>query len=397
MADASSPQDIALYVTPKGEVRLEVRVDADTVWLNLNQMAVLFDRHKSVISRHLSRVFAEGELRRKAVVAKNATTAADGKTYLVEYFNLDAIISVGYRVNSKRGTQFRIWATKTLRDHLIKGYSLNERRLGQGALADLEQTLQLLGRTLRAKNLVHDEGEALLDLVGQYARSWRILLQYDEDRLPAAPAHPTRKMARLTLPQANNLMVKLKAALVAEGSAGPLFGSPRGHGLEGVLAAIEQTFGGVPLYPSVEARAAHLLYFIIKPTLFAVGSQAAGKAATKRLDSRNILVSKQSARVTHRIRRHHGRSYALSAGPVTRLEQAAHNCARRRQSLLERRARRAARGGPSTRPRRRDRRSAPGQAQPAARHPLLSGDGDGPHDGHRRRLRGCRRSGRAAP
>ena len=128
-----------------------------------------------------------------------------------------------------------------------------------------------------------------------------------------------------------------------------------------------------------------------------VASHATRKAATKRLDWRNILVSKQSARVTHRIRRRHGRSYAVSPGPVTRLDQVAHSRAGRRQPLLERRACGAARGGPSPRPRRGDRRSAPRHAQPAPRHPLLSGDGDGTHDGDRRRLRGCRRPRRAAP
>ena len=177
MTAAPTPQDIALYTAPDGQVQVEVRVAADTVWLSLNQMAALFDHDKSVVSRHLRKVFAEGEHQRKAVVAKNATTAADGKTYKVEYFNLDAIISVGYRVNSKRGTQFRIWATRTLRDHLIKGYSVNERRLKQRGLVDLEQTVQLLGRTLRTHQLVSDEGEALLDVVSRYARSWRILLR----------------------------------------------------------------------------------------------------------------------------------------------------------------------------------------------------------------------------
>jgi prophage maintenance system killer protein len=273
---ASDPQEISLYTTPGGEVEVEVKVDAETVWLSLNQMAELFGRDKSVVSRHLRNVFATRELQRKAVVAKNATTAADGKTYMVEYFNLDAIISVGYRVNSKRGTHFRIWATKALRDHLIKGYSVNERRIKQRGITDLEQTVQLLGRTLRAHQLVTDEGEALLDVVGQYARSWRLLLQYDEDRLPAEPTRPTRKMARLTPVQARKVIIKLKQSLEAKGEASKLFAAERGEGLDGVLGSIEQTFGGEPLYPSVEARAAHLLYFVIKDHPFSDGNKRVG-------------------------------------------------------------------------------------------------------------------------
>ena len=121
--------EVVLYKTEDGKTALDVRLAGETVWLSLNHIAELFSRDKSVISRHLRNIFATGELSKKAVVAKNATTAADGKIYQVEYYNLDAILSVGYRVNSKRGTQFRIWATQTLKDHLIRGYTLNKRRL----------------------------------------------------------------------------------------------------------------------------------------------------------------------------------------------------------------------------------------------------------------------------
>jgi hypothetical protein len=135
--------EIVLYKAVNGEATLEVRLEQDTVWLSLNQIADLFRRDKSVVSRHFRNVFKEKELDRKSVVAFFATTAADGKTYQVEYFNLDAIISVGYRVNSKRGTQFRIWATTVLKDHIVKGYTANERRL-----KELRQSLQLVEHVL---------------------------------------------------------------------------------------------------------------------------------------------------------------------------------------------------------------------------------------------------------
>jgi hypothetical protein len=136
--------EIVIYQPGKGEGRLEVRLVQETLWLNLNQIAAVFERDKSVISRHLHNVFREGELDRDSVVAFFATTATDGKTYQVEYFNLDVILSVGYRVNSLRGTQFRMWATQVLRDHLVKGYSLNAKRL-----KELQQSLKLVGQVLQ--------------------------------------------------------------------------------------------------------------------------------------------------------------------------------------------------------------------------------------------------------
>ncbi len=118
--------EIIIYQTPDGQTQLDVKIEEETVWLSLNQIAMLFDRDKSVISRHISHIFAEGELEINSTVAKNATTAADGKTYLVDYYNLDVIISVGYRVKSQRGTQFRIWANRVLKEYLLKGYAIHQ-------------------------------------------------------------------------------------------------------------------------------------------------------------------------------------------------------------------------------------------------------------------------------
>lgn len=136
--------EVLVYRASDGRAQVEVRVDRETVWLSLGQMVELFGRDKSVISRHLKSIFESGELIKSTVVAKNATTALDGKSYQVEYFNLDAIISVGYRVNSKQGVQFRQWATVVLRDHLVKGYTLNQKRLSQQALEEARQAIHLL-------------------------------------------------------------------------------------------------------------------------------------------------------------------------------------------------------------------------------------------------------------
>jgi prophage maintenance system killer protein len=275
MADTPGGE-VLLYETPDGQVRLDVRLDRESVWLSLTQIAELFGRDKSVISRHLRNVFDSGELERSAVVAKNATTAADGKTYQVDYFNLDAILSVGYRVNSKRGTQFRIWATRTLREHLLRGYTLNERRLRERGLNELQQAVDLLARTLTEHALVTDEGQAVLEVVRQYARTWRWLLEYDENRLATTPARPMPALRGPTVDEARTAIARLRGDLGRRGETATLFGQERGDGLAGILGSIEQTFGGEPLYPSAQARAAHLLYFVIKDHPFADGNKRIG-------------------------------------------------------------------------------------------------------------------------
>lgn len=272
----SAGGEVVLYKAPDGEVQLDVRLERETVWLSLDQMTKLFRRDKSVISRHLRNVFISRELERKAVVAKNATTAADGKTYQVEYFNLDAILSVGYRVNSKRGTQFRIWATRTLKDHLLHGYTLHEKRLREKGLGEIEQAVGLLARTLTQHALVTDEGRAVLEVVQHYMRAWRLLLEYDEGRLPEKPAHPLKPTADLSLEAAREAIGRLRESLAARGEASDLFGQERSDQLHGIVGAIEQTFGGEPLYPTVQARAAHLLYFVIKDHPFTDGNKRIG-------------------------------------------------------------------------------------------------------------------------
>ena len=261
--------EILLYEAPDGQVRVDVRLERETVWLSLTQMTELFGRDKSVISRHLRNVFTTGELERETVVAKNATTAADGKTYQVEYFNLDAILSVGYRVNSKRGTQFRIWATRTLRDHLLKGYTFNERRLAERGLLEARQTLDLLARTLQNQSLVDETGGAVLDLIVGYADTWRLLLEYDEDRLPLPPGvRPSSGV--LDYDRASRAIADFKRELLARKEATPLFGNPRGEALEGILASLEQTMFGDALYRSREEKAAHRFKKIrpARPQLF---------------------------------------------------------------------------------------------------------------------------------
>jgi prophage maintenance system killer protein/prophage antirepressor-like protein len=254
---------------------VEVRLEGETLWLSLQQLAELFDRDKSVISRHLRNIFATGELERAAVVAKNATTAADGKTYRVEYFNLDAIISVGYRVNSSRATRFRQWATRVLREHLTQGYTLNEQRLAQQGLAELEQAVELLGQTLSRQELVSDLGQEVVQLILRYARTWRLLQDYDRGELGLpAGARPARGI--LALAEARRALDALAAELRERGEASELFARDRADGLASILGNLEQSMFGEPLYRTREERAAHLLYFVIKNHPFSDGNKRSG-------------------------------------------------------------------------------------------------------------------------
>ena len=265
--------EVLVYESPDGEARVDVRLERETVWLSQAQMAELFGRERSVVTRHVRNVFKEGELEEQSNVRFLHVAGSDKP---VGFYSLDVIISVGYRVKSRRGTQFRIWATRTLREHLLRGYTLNERRLAEKGLGDIEQAVGLLARTLTTNALVTDEGRAVLDVVQQYTRAWRLLLEYDEDRLAPAPSKPVAPEGSLSLAEAREAVAALRTDLAARDEAGALFGQERGDALAGLLGAIEQTFGGEPLYPSAQARAAHLLYFVIKDHPFGDGNKRIG-------------------------------------------------------------------------------------------------------------------------
>jgi DNA ligase (NAD+) len=267
--------EVLIYEAENGQTHVDVRLDAETVWLSLNQMAMLFGRDKSVISRHLRNIFQSGELVRDSVVAFIATTAADGKTYQVEYFDLDAIISVGYRVNSTQATRFRQWATRTLREHLVKGYTLNAGRLAERGIGEAQQAIELLARTLSNQALVNETGREVLELVVRYAKTWRLLLEYDEDRLSLPHGcQPARGV--LDYSRAIAAIGQIKRELMERGEATPLFGQERGEALQGILGNIEQTMFGDPLYRTREEKAAHLLYFVIKDHPFSDGNKRIG-------------------------------------------------------------------------------------------------------------------------
>jgi prophage maintenance system killer protein len=278
---------VVLFQAADGKVSLDVRLEADTVWLSQAQMAELFGRERSVITRHVGNVFREGELAETSNVHFLHIAGADRP---VGFYNLDVVISVGYRVKSTRGTQFRIWATQVLRQHLIQGYTLHQRRLQERGLGELEQALALMARTLSSHGLVSDEGQAVLEVVQRYSRAWRWLLAYDEDRLAPASTEPDRSLEALGMAEAQRAIEMLRADLARCGEATPLFGQDNRQALAGILGAIEQTFDGQPLYPTAQLRAAHLLYFVIKDHPFADGNKRIGTLLFLEFLRRNQLL-----------------------------------------------------------------------------------------------------------
>jgi prophage maintenance system killer protein len=265
--------DVILYNAEDGKVRLEVHLEKETVWLTQDQMADLFGRERSVITKHLRNVFKEGELEEASVRAKFAHTAADGKTYQVQCYNLDVIISVGYRVKSKRGTQFRQWATQVLREHLVRGFTLNEKRLQEQEqkLDDLRRTVGLLEQTLSHQAIGLDEAKGLLQVITDYAYALTTLDRFDHGTL--AIEQTTRPAAYImTYEAAMEIVTAMKTGF------GGLFGLEKDQGFKSALGAIYQTFGGDELYPSIEEKAANLLYFVVKNHAFSDGNKRIGAA-----------------------------------------------------------------------------------------------------------------------
>ena len=275
----TTPQ-IQLYISNDGQVTLEVTQDAETLWLTQEQMAELFGTKRPAITKHLGNIFKSQELDEQVVCSilehttQHGAMAGKTQTSRVKYYNLDAIISVGYRVNSSRATQFRQWATIILRQHLVEGYTVNRRRLQERGV-EFEHAAQLLSQTLTHQQLVTDQGQAVIHVIQDYARSWSLLQAYDEQSLTEQTARQAG-MATLGINEALAAIAELKQDLMCKGEATELFAQIRGDGLTSALATIEQGFGDEFFYPNVASRAAHLLYFVIKNHPLADGNKRTG-------------------------------------------------------------------------------------------------------------------------
>jgi len=262
---------IEIFSTDDNKVSLQVSLEGETVWLSQGQMVELFGRERSVITKHINNIFKEGELNKKSNV-QNLHIANSDKP--VAFYSLDVIISVGYRVKSQRGVQFRQWATKVLNQYLVQGYALNEKRLQERHI-QFEQAIALLSATLTNQALVNDDGQAVLQVIRDYARSWSLLQGYDEQSLIDNKASQAQ-MVSIDVNAALQAIEALKQALMSKGEATPLFGQLRGDGLASALATIEQGFGDELFYPNVASRAAHLLYFVIKNHPLTDGNKRSG-------------------------------------------------------------------------------------------------------------------------
>lgn len=263
---------IELYKSSNGETQIKVRFENETVWLSLNQIAELFGRDKSVISRHLKNIYKESELDYSSTVAKNTTVQTEGKrkiTREIDYYNLDAIISVGYRVNSKQGTQFRIWATNRLKEYLIKGYSVNQKRL-----QELNQIVQIIAQSENNTNQI-SETKGLLNILTKYAKSFILLNQFDSNSIELKNLEE-KITYEIDYKEAIISINELKNQLIEQKEATELFGNQKDQSFEGILKSVTQTFDGNYLYPTIEEQAANLLYFIIKNHPFSDGNKRIG-------------------------------------------------------------------------------------------------------------------------
>jgi hypothetical protein len=266
--DTTSP--IEIFAAEDGTTEIQVRLRQDTVWLSQKQMGELFDRDYKTISKHINNVFKEGELERNSVVANFATTAADGKTYQVEHYNLDVIISVGYRVKSKRGTQFRIWATHVLRQYLVEGYALNQKRLQEQKIQvdKLQQAIRMISELPERTDLSSEEAASILKVLQEYSYALDILDQYDHQSVEVRHTQD-QETYRLTYEEARAQIDEWRSHY----EAGKLFGNEKDESFKSSIDTIYQTFDGIDLYPSVEEKAAHLLYFIVKNHSFSDGNK----------------------------------------------------------------------------------------------------------------------------
>ena len=266
-----------LYISDDGQVQLDLKLEQETLWLTQAQIAALFAVKPQNITMHLKNIYEEQELTEEATCKDFLQVQSEGKREVKrqrKYYNLDAVISVGYRVNSARATQFRIWATRTLKQHLIEGYTLNQRRLRQRGV-ECSQALDLLSKTLLNQSLIVSDGEAVVGVIQDYARSWSLLQGYDEQSLTALNAKQGG-MNSIGLDDALDAIAELKQVLMGKGEATALFGQLRGDGLASALATIEQGFGDELFYPNVASRAAHLLYFVIKNHPLTDGNKRSG-------------------------------------------------------------------------------------------------------------------------
>ncbi|TJZ62988.1 Fic/DOC family protein [Sphingobacterium olei] len=267
--------EIVIYQKDDNNVQIEVQFEQDTVWLTQKQMAELFGRNRVAVTQHIQNIFKEGELEENVVCKDFLHTTQHGaikgkaQERSVKYYNLDVIISVGYRVKSKQGTAFRKWATQRLKEHLIQGYTINQKRLDE-----LQQTVKFI--TEKAKDVANvDEAKGIMNIISQYTQSFVLLNQFDSNSIESQKLNENITY-EISYEEAKIAVIELKKQLIDQKEATELFGNEKDNSFEGTLQSVIQTFDGQYLYGSIEEQAAHLLYFIIKNHPFTDGNKRIG-------------------------------------------------------------------------------------------------------------------------
>ncbi|KTC64902.1 Virulence protein (plasmid) [Legionella adelaidensis] len=268
-----------IYQTEDGGLKTDVTLHDDTVWLSQKQLAELFNKDIRTINEHIQNIFSEEELSTESTIRNFRIVRQEGKRQVtrdIEHYNLDVIISVGYRVKSKEGTKFRIWANKILKDYLVKGYTLDQKRLKHQLqqLQELQKTLSIFQAT-ESKELNQSEATGLLNVLMNYTNTFILLNQYDTGNFPEGGLNQNITV-EITLSEAMKAITELRQKLMEQNEATELFGKPKDESFAGILGNIVQSFGGEYLYPSIEEQAAHLLYFIIKNHPFTDGNKRIG-------------------------------------------------------------------------------------------------------------------------
>ncbi|MFA6494337.1 MAG: virulence protein RhuM/Fic/DOC family protein [Candidatus Paceibacterota bacterium] len=271
-------KEVVIYQGKTGEIKVSVDLQNETFLLTQQQVAEIFDVQKAAISKHIKNIFDTGELSKKATVSILETVQKEGKRTIsrkVEYYNLDLVLSVGYRVNSAKATKFRIWATSVLKNYLLKGYAVNESRLleAKSRFNELRETITFLKEKSEAENLKGQEKE-ILDLLGSYANTLTLLEKYDSGGLKEMKGGKPEFV--LTVSEARNVATQVKKNLMEKKEAGELFGNEREGMFDGVIKNLYQTFSGKELYGGLATKASHLLYFVIKDHPFSDGNKRLG-------------------------------------------------------------------------------------------------------------------------
>ncbi|MBI5755121.1 virulence protein RhuM/Fic/DOC family protein [Candidatus Peregrinibacteria bacterium] len=292
-------KQIAIYQTPSGAVEVRLDVNKETIFLTQQQVGELFHVQKSAISKHTKNIFNIGELDKKSTVSILETVQTEGKRKIarkIEYYNLDLILSIGYRVNSAHATKFRQWATKTLRLHIMEGYTINEKRLleTENKFHELQEAVLFLQKQSQ-KELLKGQETEILNLLADYSKTLSLLEQYDKGKLGEQKGKKTKFV--LKYEDCVKIIAELKKALIAKKEAGDLFGQERGGNLEGIIKGLYQTFDKKELYPTIEDKASHLLYLIIKDHPFSDGNKrSAAFLFVYFLDRSNYLFKKSGER-----------------------------------------------------------------------------------------------------